>query len=181
MGLVEETVRAELAHMIRRLEEDGERTLDAFHSLPDDAWEQRVYTTAGQWTVRMVLAHFVFAERALQRLIDNVARGGPGAPRDLDIDRFNESEAAAFQATPPSELLTAFHGARRETVRLARRLDPAELSNTGYHPWFGEVELRAMLKLVYRHNMIHLRDIRLAIQTGAPVQHRELTPPSKVS
>jgi hypothetical protein len=35
-----------------------------------------------------------------------------------------------------------------------------------------------MAKLVDRHNMIHLRDIRNAVKAHAPVAHLEITPPS---
>ncbi len=179
MGLNDPTARPEIDHLIRRLTSDGEKTIDFFRGLPPVAWELQVYTTGGQWSVRMVLAHFVFAERALKRLMADVAAGGKGAPRDLDIDRFNEAEAAPFRTTPPSELLDGFREARAATVRLAAGFDLPDLSKPGYHPWFGDVELGEMLKLVYRHNMIHLRDIRVAVETGAPVAHRDLTPPSK--
>jgi len=79
------------------------------------------------------------------------------------------------------ELLEAFREARAATVRLAGGLGLPDLPKRGYHPWFGDVELGEMLKLVYRHNMIHLRDIRVAIETGAPAAHRDITPPSKVA
>lgn len=181
MGVNDPTAGPALDHVIRRLVSDGEKTAEFFRGLPPEAWEQQVYMTGGRWSVRMVLAHFVFAERALYRLIADVAAGGPGAPRDLDIDRFNEAEAAPFRSTPPLELLEAFRDARAATVRLAGGLGLPDLPKRGYHPWFGDVELGEMLKLVYRHNMIHLRDIRVAIETGAPVAHRDITPPSKVA
>lgn len=181
MGVNDQASRPEIEHLVRRLVSDGDKTVEFFRELPPEAWEQQVYTTGGRWSVRMVLAHFVFAERALFRLIADVAAGGKGAPQDLDIDRFNEAEAAPFRSTPPSELLEAFREARAATIRLAGGLDLPDLAKPGYHPWFGDVELGEMLKLVYRHNMIHLRDIRSAIGTGAPVAHRDLTPPSKVS
>jgi hypothetical protein len=61
---------------------------------------------------------------------------------------------------------------------LATGLDPAALGSRGYHPWFGEVEIRDMLKLVYRHNMIHLRDVRSALKSGGPTPHKDIKPPS---
>ncbi len=36
-----------------------------------------------------------------------------------------------------------------------------------------------MLKLIYRHNMIHLRDLRKALATGDPVPHLDVSPPSQ--
>jgi hypothetical protein len=57
----------------------------------------------------------------------------------------------------------------------------ADFDRVGYHPWFGDTPLENMLKLVYRHNMIHQRDIEKALATGQPVPHLEVTAPSKQS
>jgi hypothetical protein len=37
-----------------------------------------------------------------------------------------------------------------------------------------------MLKLVYRHNMLHERDVRKALETGQPVPHVDAQPISDV-
>ena len=33
--------------------------------------------------------------------------------------------------------------------------------------------MRFLLKLIYRHPMLHVRDVRLALETGAPVPDGE--------
>jgi len=38
-----------------------------------------------------------------------------------------------------------------------------------------------MLKLIYRHNIIHLRDIRRALKTRQPVPHLDVTPPAAMN
>jgi hypothetical protein len=53
-----------------------------------------------------------------------------------------------------------------------------DLQLRGYHPWFGDSQLEDMLKLIYRHNIIHLRDIRRALKTRRPVPHLDVTPPA---
>jgi uncharacterized protein (TIGR03083 family) len=168
----------ELERLAGRLEADGQKTASYFQSLEPAQWDAQVYTTGSAWTIRDVLAHFVSAERSLKLLVQDVANGGDGAPRDLQIDEFNEREVPKLDDLSPDELLEAFKGARGTTLELVHGLEPAALDLIGYHPWFGDVELRDMLKLVYRHNMIHLRDVRKTLRSGRPVPHTEIEPPS---
>lgn len=162
----------------RRLVEDGEKTTLFFEALGPTDWERQVYTTGSRWVVRNVLAHFVSAERAFVRLMEDVVQGGQGAPQDFDIDTFNETEAPKLSAQPVEALIADYRKARQATVRFVEKLRASDLSRSGFHPWFGVVELRKMLKLVYRHNMIHLRDVRRALDTGRPVPHLDVTPPT---
>lgn len=168
----------ELLHLIKRLERDGEKTIGFFEELDADSWRAQVYTTGSEWTVRDVLAHFVSAERSFKLLVRDVAAGGSGAPRDLQIDDFNEKEVPKLQAMAPDQLMAAYRAARAASIELAGELDPEALDLRGYHPWFGDVEIRDMLKLVYRHNMIHLRDIRSALKSGEPTPHKDIQPPT---
>lgn len=168
----------ELEHLIKRLEQDGAKTAGFFDSLEPKAWAAQVYTTGSEWTVRDVLAHFVSAERSFKLLVTDVAAGGQGAPRDLQIDEFNEREVPKLESLSPEELLAAYRSEREASLELVRQIDPSALGRRGYHPWFGDVEIRDMLKLVYRHNMIHLRDVRKALRTGEPTPHKEIEPPT---
>lgn len=163
----------------RRLADDGQKTRGYFQGLKPADWHQPVYTTGSGWTVREVLAHFVSAEQAFQSLLEDVTQGGPGAPRDMDVVAFNESDVPRFSSQSPQTLLDAFALARTATVELTRRLSPPDLARRGYHPFFGDSNMESMLKLIYRHNMIHMRDVRKALRTGKPVAHVEVTPPSR--
>lgn len=169
---------SEIDHLAQRMAKDGEKTLNYFRELKPDEWRTQVYTTGSEWTVRDILAHFVSAERAFYQLVEDVAAGGSGAPRDVDIVDFNEHEVPKLHPFTQEELLEAFDQARSESVQLTQNLEPEDLDKVGYHPWFGEVEVRDMLKLVYRHNMIHLRDVRKAIRMGGPIPHKDIDPPS---
>jgi hypothetical protein len=169
----------ELTKLAQRLARDGEKTVSFFRSLGPKDWDVRVYTTGSEWAVKHILAHFVSAERSFHLLIRDVAGGGEGAPRDLDIDEFNESEVPRYENEQGGDLLQSYAEARNGSVRMTENLESPDLDRRGYHPWFGEVSLRDMLKLVYRHNMIHLRDIRKALSQGGPVPHRDIEPPAK--
>jgi hypothetical protein len=39
-------------------------------------------------------------------------------------------------------------------------MQPADLANTGRHPFLGWVAVEDIIKMLYRHDQIHLRDLR---------------------
>lgn len=162
-----------IRHLQKRLEREGEKVCVYFEGLPATAWEQPVYTTGSAWRVREVLAHFVTAERGYLHYMRDALNGGPGVPKDFDIDAFNESQVPTLEALSDQELLEALRSVRRETVSLVGSLAPGDLEQEGYHPWFGQGTFGFMIKLIYRHPMLHLRDVRQAIDTGEPVPHGE--------
>ncbi len=167
------TSHAELEHLRQRLSDEGEKTADFFAGLTQQAWEAPVYSTGPGWHVRQVLAHFVSAERSYLHYMRDTVNGGPGVPRDFDIDAFNAVQVEALSGLTPPQLIEAFRDVRRGTCDFVTTLQPLDLERIGYHPWFGDESLRFLLKLIYRHPMLHLRDVRLAMETGAPVPDGE--------
>jgi uncharacterized protein (TIGR03083 family) len=169
----------EFLRIKRRLSENGHKTLTYFETLEPEHWQQQVYTTGSCWSVRHVLAHFACTERALVRLMQDSLGGGSGVPADFDIDAFNEREVAAREERPREQLIEDFRQARAASVSFVEGLSPEDLPRRAGHPWFGEMQVRDMLKLMYRHNMIHLRDVRKALETAQPVAHKQVDPPSR--
>ena len=146
--------------ILRRLTEEGEATLEFFRGLDEADWERRIYTEGSQWTVRQVLCHFVSAENGFLRLARNILDGAEGAPEGMDIDEFNEGEVGAMADRTPADLLPEFQRLRAEMVQLVRGMSEADFDREGRHPFFGRSSMEKLLKLIYRHNMIHLRDVR---------------------
>ena len=171
----------ELLNISRRMKSEGEKTIAYFKSLPPEAWKQQVYTTGSCWSIHHILAHFVSAERGIMQLVRDISTGGSGAPDDFEIDEFNENEVALLQELEVSDLFEAFSTARKEFSTLVESLSATDLDLVGRHPWFGGTKLRKALKLVYRHNMIHQRDIRKALNSGQPVPHLDIKPPAQDS
>jgi hypothetical protein len=113
------------------------------------------------WTARDVLAHLVAAERGHQRLISNVAQGGPGASPDLDVDRYNRGTVAQLAACTVEELLLDAAEVRRETIALVSALDDSDLDRHGRHPVLGEdAALVDMIRIIVMHVKMHLRDLQ---------------------
>ena len=160
------------AHLAGRLASDGERTLAFFQQLTPEQWERCIYpaeelpertSASGKeatWSAHQILAHIVSAEASFMRLIGDIAAGGSGAPIDFNIDSFNNKEVTHFQVRSRIDLLNQFAQLRQANARLVAQLDDNDLVKTGRHPYLGMAPLADIIKLVYRHNQIHLRDIR---------------------
>jgi hypothetical protein len=152
--------------LAERLTAECQKTIDFFRVLTPEQWDFIVYTAGPAWTARDLLAHFVSAERAIKNLVAYICAGGIGAPEDFDIDGFNAVEVADLAGHTVDELLTEFDDNRRETVAMVAQMQPADLQKSGRHPFLGWVTTEDMLKLLYRHDQIHLRDLRRLLKTA---------------
>jgi uncharacterized protein (TIGR03083 family) len=146
--------------LVERLKSEGEKTADFFSALKDDQWQAVVYTEGETWSIRNVLAHFVTSEQAFLRLFANVQKGGMGAPENFDLDSYNAAQQEKTRAQSPQELLTQFRANRAAMVELVSSMSMDDLGKTGRHPFLGLTSLAEMIKMVYRHNQIHARDLR---------------------
>src|SRR5574341_149510 len=153
----------QIDHIVARLTEKGAETAAFFRSLNPGQWQTQTYSDGPAWNVSQVLAHFVSAEKALLELFQDVANGGMGAPEDFHINPFNEREVRGLSDVPPADLIARFEAARAALVDFVGMLDDSYLDRRGRHPWFGVDRMEKFVKLVYRHNMIHERDIRRAL------------------
>jgi hypothetical protein len=151
--------------LVDRLLEEGEKTRQFFEAMPAVDWDLQVYSDGGQWRIRQILAHFVATEASLQRLVTNIRDGGEGSPPDFDINRFNESHVGRLEGRLPSELISEFFELRQRTAQMVAQLNPEDLQRTGRHPFLGIASLEEIIKLMYRHNQIHQRDIRKRVNT----------------
>ncbi len=152
------------AFLAERLKSEGEKTVAFFATLSDAQWNGTVYTEGGEWTVRSVLAHFVTAEKGFLRIFPEICAGGAGAAEDFDIDRYNASQQAKTRDLSPAELLDQFRTVRAEMADWVASLSDADLQKQGRHPFLGLTSLGEMIKMVYRHNQIHYRDLRKLLE-----------------
>lgn len=178
------------ASLAERMHDEGEKTLRFFRLLNPQDWSRAVYTseetepilaslTSGgssqevesrdaasiniqpsSWSLHDLLAHFVSAEASFTLLIQNILNGGSGAPEDFDIDRYNLSQVTRLSGASPEALMEEFESCRHRNVGLVAIMHPDDLYRKGRHPFLGIVPLADIIKLIYRHNAIHLRDVR---------------------
>lgn len=149
--------------LIDRLRDEGEKSIDFFLEISPEKWETRIYTDGSQWTVRQILAHFALAESSLCRLVENIVNGGSGTPEDFDLNAYNERKVSSSSSLTDSELVDLFRENRRNTISLVSKLSITDLKKKGRHPFLGHASLVDIIKLIYRHNQIHIREIRQAL------------------
>ncbi len=147
-------------HLVNRLLIDRQKSLDYFNNLYPVDWERAIYTEGSCWTVHQVLAHFVAAEEGFHRLIIDILNGGSGSPEDFDLDQYNERKVNDLTGIPISNLMQKFSDLRQDTVNLVAEMDSNDLEKQGRHPFLGMAPLSDIVKLIYRHNQIHIREIR---------------------
>ncbi len=151
--------------ILRRLREEGAKTAAFFSALTPDQWATRIYDDEPGFTAHDLLAHLGSTERQILALVRSVCAGGPGAPTDFDIEAFNAREVAGLRDQPSAALLTAFSDARERMVDFVATLHENDLDRIGQHPFLGQAPVADMLKLLYRHTLLHERDIRARIHT----------------
>jgi len=149
----------------QRLDDAAHRTQEFFQAIEGDQWYVQVYSEGANWTVQQILAHFVVTEASIARLVKYILQGLPGVPEDFDIDKFNEREVRCFSKLPTDMVLQRFLERRAETIELVLEMEDADLEKQGRHPWYGIAPVEDMIKLMYRHNQIHQRDIRKALSS----------------
>jgi hypothetical protein len=156
------------AFLAERLKAEAEKSLEFFRELPENAWQQVIYSEGQAWTPGEVLAHFVATESSLLRLLENVLAGGSGSPQDFDIDAYNQRKVLQLANTPVPELYAQFQHHRQQTAALVESLQPSDLERQGRHPFLGMAPLSEIIKIIYRHNQIHQREIRKALSAAPP-------------
>lgn len=152
--------------LAERLKTEGEKTAAFFAALKADQWQATVYTENAGWRVRDVLAHFISAEKSFLALFENIRSGSGGASEDFSIDRFNAGQVAKLVETSPADLLAQYKEARARMIAWVSGLSESDLQKTGRHPFLGVTTLGEMIKMVYRHNQIHLRELRQVSALG---------------
>jgi len=154
------------AFLSERLLYEGEKSITFFQALSSDQLSQKIYTEGSHWTARQVLAHIASAEHSLYRLIENIAAGGAGSPVDFDIDVYNERKVLELGEISLPELIEKFRQNRQKTAAFVAGLKPEDLQRQGRHPFLGIASLAEIIKIIYRHNQIHQREIRQKLENA---------------
>jgi hypothetical protein len=155
---------SEVAELAEKLKTEGEKIAAIFDALPDEQWQKQVYTEGTTWTIRNLLSHFVTSERGLIKLFERIRQGGEGAADDFSIDRYNAAMQERTREMTPQELLEQFRQVRNSSVGWVAGLQENELEVHGRHPFLGQTSLREMIKMLYIHNMTHLRDMKKSMK-----------------
>ena len=149
----------------KRLRDEGNKLLALFDALSDEHWSMTIYTDGAVWTIKDLLAHQITAEREFQYYGRDILAGGSGAPEDFSINAFNNAAVVSMADRTAADLLDALRVTRQDTIDLVATIAEADFARQGRHPFFGLMTIEDMFKLIYRHNMMHARDLRRVLET----------------
>ena len=149
----------------KRLRDEGDKLLAVFEGLTPEQWRTVIYTDGMIWTIKDLLAHQISTEGEFQYYGCDVLNGGEGAPEGFDINAFNNREVAARADRTPDQLVADFRSTRQTTIDFVATIRDEQFVLKGRHPFFGMMTIEDLFKLIYRHNMLHTRDIRKAMGT----------------
>jgi hypothetical protein len=150
--------------IISNLESSLHVSLALFRSLKPEELNVRVYEDGESWTVIQVLAHLTTIEQSMQKLFKNILSGGPGAPPDFDIERFNRSQPRKLFKHNLDELIQQFCSVREITITIVRNMDENDLDREGRHAFHGHGTLERFIRWAYEHQRIHEEEIRRVLQ-----------------
>lgn len=151
----------------KRLRAEGEAVLAFLNGLSPEDWNRTIYAEGYAWCIRDLLAHFIAAEQGFQELIQNVASGGSGIAPDFAIDEYNHRTVAELGLLDLEVLVAQYAMVRERTAALVAGLSPQQLAQTGRHPAVGTAAVAEMVRMIYHHNNLHLRDVRRVLKAEA--------------
>ncbi len=155
---------AKTAQLAHKLASEGEKTLAFFRSLPDEVWGARVYQDGAMWCARDVFEHLCISEHSLHRLFEQILATGEGAPEGFDIDAFNAERTGRFASLSRDALFALYSETRNAMVAFAQGLTDEQLAIRARHPAMGNVSLEDMIKMIYLHHQMHVRDVRRLVE-----------------
>lgn len=144
-----------------KLENDGQKVAETFESLSAEQAGLILYDTSlDRWRIKDVLAHLAFAEQAFLEIFTDIVNGGNGAKEDVIVDDYNFEKMQLYKAIPLPSIIAEYRETRANTLRFIGGLSGEDLEKTGYHPALGMTNLSEMIKMIYLHTQIHMRDVK---------------------
>lgn len=149
--------------LANRLLIEGQKSAQYFRDFPVDKWNSVIYTDGEQWSPKQILAHLLATEISLLDLLKNILSGGEGVPLEFDLDYFNHNKVFELENYSTDKMIDLFRENRQNTVDFVLNLTDSELEIQGRHPFLGVAPIHEIIKIIYRHNQIHQREIRGAL------------------
>jgi len=144
--------------LLAKLTRGVSKSLEIFRSIEPERWDQPIFEEADSWTLKDLVAHFIYSEENLFSIAQDIATGGEGFPPGIDIDTFNREEMPKFHPLSIEELLNRLSDVRETTIEWVKGLEELELDKVGSHPVLGESNVETVIFSIYAHQLLHMRE-----------------------
>jgi hypothetical protein len=126
--------------------------------------QERAPEAPGRWSARQVLQHLADSELVgafrFRMILAHDAPELPAYDQDAWADRLRYQEVEAATA------LADFTALRAANLRLLRRATPEDLRRVMHHAERGDEALGQMIALYAGHDLVHLEQLRRAVQAA---------------
>jgi hypothetical protein len=146
-------------NLIKKLERGVTKSLGVFQSIENEAWDEPIFDMEDSWSLRDLVAHFVYSEEYLFAIAKDIRSGGEGFPPGVDIDEFNRKEMEKYQSFSVGDLLEMLSDVRQRTIDWVRELEELDLDKVGNHPVLGESSVETVVFSIYAHQLLHMREL----------------------
>ena len=145
--------------LVEKLTRGISKSLEVFRSVEPDLWERPIFDDPESWNLKDLVAHFIYSEEHLLSIAQDIATGGEGSPKGIDIDAFNENEMEKLRYRSVDELLDILNDVRKALIDWVRELGELELDRVGRHPMLGASNVETVIFSIYAHQLLHMREI----------------------
>ena len=152
---------------IARLRESRERLNAVLDRVPDDLWEQQIYSDGAQWTLRQLLIHLMLSDYGQNNVIMGIAEGKNIIPDDYDLNRYNSSSVGKRQAVTVEEARTGLAQSRARLVEWLHQIDESVLDKEGRHATMQILSIAQILNVMAGHEDGHSADIEAMVTQNA--------------
>jgi len=145
--------------LVKKLSRGLAKSLEIFDSVESEEWSHPIFEEEGSWDLKDLMAHFVFSEKSLFAIAQDIASGGKGFLPGIDIDEFNREEMEKYRPMPKDELLAMLSQVRKTTMDWVKGLEDCDLDKVGNHPVLGECTVETVIFSIYAHQLLHMREV----------------------
>ena len=147
---------------------DMNREWAALGQLLDRLSEAQMLTSGvtGPWSVKHILSHITFWEKALLDLIESAVKGtplkDPPITNDVDVDRANLNNYLENRERSLADVRLEFRDVYQELLTVIQGLDEAELTGPVPFDWASD-DLR-LWQIIVANTTDHYQEHRLEIE-----------------
>ena len=145
--------------MVEKLSRGLSKSLEIIRSVDPSMWEKSIFDDPTPWSLKDLIAHFIYSEENLLEIAQDIASGGEGFPQGIDIDEFNASELEKLRHHSVEELLVMLEEIRNTSLEWVNELEDSDLDQVGMHPVLGPSNVETVLHSIYAHQLLHMREL----------------------
>lgn len=149
--------RAEI--LVEKLSRGLSKSIEVFRSVDPSMWEKPVFDDPAAWSLKDLLAHFIYSEENLLAVAQDIASGGEGFPQGIDIDEYNAKEVEKLRHYSKDELLEMLEEIRKATINWVSAQNDSDLDQVGMHPVLGPSNVETVVYSIYAHQLLHMREL----------------------